>query len=30
MNDKALQALASDFAARLRVDAPDWTDRDGT
>jgi hypothetical protein len=27
MNDKALQALASDFAARLRADAPDWTDR---
>jgi hypothetical protein len=27
MNDEALQALASDFAARLRADAPDWTDR---
>jgi hypothetical protein len=27
MNDKALQELASDFAARLRADAPDWTDR---
>jgi len=27
MNDKALQALASDFVARLRADAPDWTDR---
>ena len=27
MNDKTLQALASDFAARLRADAPDWTDR---
>src|SRR4051812_39840903 len=27
MNDQALQALALDFAARLRADAPDWTDR---
>ena len=27
MNDAALQALASEFAARLRADAPDWTDR---
>jgi hypothetical protein len=27
LNDEALQALASDFAARLRADAPDWTDR---
>jgi len=27
MNDKALQALAADFAVRLRADAPDWTDR---
>jgi hypothetical protein len=27
MNDKTLQALASDFAARLSADAPDWTDR---
>jgi len=27
MNDKALQALASDFDSRLRADAPDWTDR---
>ena len=27
MNDKVLQALAADFAARLRADVPDWTDR---
>jgi hypothetical protein len=27
MNEKALQALASDFAARLRADAPGWNDR---
>ena len=26
LNDEALQALASDFAARLRADAPDWTE----
>jgi hypothetical protein len=27
MNDEELQALASDFAARLKAVAPDWTDR---
>ena len=27
INDDVLDALAFDFAARLRADAPEWTDR---